>query len=47
MSSPVDPTRADLEFVFRASQIDRDANDVPPRDTRLICPWLFEYAEDD
>ncbi|HYQ90598.1 MAG TPA: DUF932 domain-containing protein [Candidatus Competibacteraceae bacterium] len=47
INTPLDPTRADLEFAFRASQIDRKANDVPPRDTRLICPWRFEYAEDD
>ena len=47
IKTQLDPTGADLEFTFFASQIDREANNVPPRDSRLICPWLYEYAEDD
>ena len=38
--SHLDPTSAELEFVFFASEIDREANNTPSRDPHLICPWL-------
>jgi hypothetical protein len=45
--SQLEPDCAELAFAFLASEIDREANNTPPSDPSLLCPWLYEYAEDD
>ena len=45
--STLEPNSAELAFALAASQLDREANNIPPCDSSLICPWLYEYAEDD